>query len=481
MTIKEPLGNGGKLDKTPNHQFLKFYFFCAAVYLVQATGTMGGIAGTAITFFMKEGLGLTATTMAYIAAVTSVAWWIKPGFGLLSDFVPIGGYRRKSYIYICNTVSILLWLSLAALSYKGLMTTYWPIAIVSCVMAFCFAMTDVVADGLMVQTGKAAAEGKSKEEEKTGDFQSVQWITIRLGTMATVLLGTLLANWAMPDNGTSSFEVTQQVFNRMAVIFLVASFFPLINILATYFLTEEEKIVLNRENFRRIKEGIKKALKMKRLWILALCIFGLHFSPGWGQPFFYYMRDHCGPDGGQLAKMDMAWLSTFESAMGAIGVFAYSMRWRKKINLNTLLYISVLLGFFSSFCYLWVKDIYSLYLLAAIFGPIGGFIFLAYLNIAAKNCPDLAEGFVFAGLMSVFNIASSASSALGGWFYDKLEMGGDWYAWGWKMTSWLTDYGVSPHMVGLRPLIIISAFFTLLTLFLIPLMKLDRHGFMKQD
>lgn len=489
----------------PDKRVLRFSVFCGAIYFVQATGTTGGLAGQAIQFFLKEGLGLTATTMAYIFSVASLAWWIKPGFGLLSDFVPLWGYRRRSYIYLCNAFSIMLWISLAGMAFAGVITTFWPIAIVSFIMAFCFGMTDVVADGLMVQTGKAT--------ENTGRFQAIQWGTIRVAIMATTVLGAVLALWAMPDTGKETFQITQSILNKVGLIFLLAAFFPSINIMTTYFLTEEEKmkldsakvakarketgrallagkswvlityifkLVASQERFKDIKDGIKRAVKMKQIWVLALCLFGLHFSPGWGQPFWYYLRDHCGSDGGQMGKMTFAWLSTFESAMGVIGCIAY-WRWCKSINIRKLLYFGIILGFVTSFFYLWVRGVYSLYVLALLFGPIGAFIHLAYLDIAAKNCPNLAEGVIFASMCSIFNIATSSSSAVGGWMYGMLQPGGAWYGWGWSLTGWLTKYGVSPHMIGLRPLIIISSLFTLVTIMLIPLMNLNNKGMMQPD
>ena len=449
---------------------LRFSVFCGAIYFVQATGTTGGLAGTAIQFFMKEGLGLSATLLAYIASITSLAWWIKPGFGLLSDFVPLWGYRRKSYIYFCNTISIVLWLALAGMAFGGMLTTFWPLTILSFAMAFCFAMTDVVADGLMVQTGK--------ESNNTGKFQAIQWGTIRGAIMLTTVLGAMLATWAMPDNGKDTFEVTLAILHKLGFIFLIAAIFPSINIAATYFLTEEKKIRLTKEKFNEIKAGIKKALKMKQIWILAICMFGLNFSPGWGTPFFYYMRDFCGPEGGQMGKMTFAWLSTFESAMGILGCIAY-FKWCKKVHIKKFLYFGILLGFVTSFFYLWVQGVYSLFVFAFLFGPISAFISLAYLDVAAKNCPNLAEGFVFAGLCSILNIASASSNAVGGWLYGALEKGGSLYDLGWSLTGWLTSFGVSPNMVGLRPLIIISALFTLATIVLIRFMKLDSQGNME--
>ena len=454
----------------PDKRVLRFSIFCGAIYFTQATGATGGLAGNATHYFMKEGLGLTATTIALFVSLTTFAWWVKPCFGLISDFVPLFGYRRKSYIYLCNALSIILWLSLSGMSFAGLMTTFWPLAIVSFFMAFNFAMTDVVADGLMIETGKAT--------DNTGKFQAVQWGTNGVAVLLTSVFGAMLAIWAMPDSGKPTFEVTPLVYRKMSVIFIVASVFPLINIFATYFLTIESKIKLDRQRYSEIKAGIFLAIKTKPLWYLAFCMFCLNFSPGWGTPFFYYLRDYGGKDGGQMGKMTLAYLGTSWSAFGIIGCIIY-WRFCKTMNNRKLLYFSIIIGAVASCCCLWVSGVVSVLVVAVLFGPVTALINLVYLDILAKNCPDLAEGFIFATMCAVLNIDLSASNAVGGLMYGMLEQGGTWYTWGWSLTGWLTRFGVSENMVGLRPLIVISALFSLVTIFLIPFLKLDNKGIMR--
>ena len=73
---------------------------------------------------------------------------------------------------------------------------------------------------------------------------------------------------------------------------------------------------------------------------------------------------------------------------------------------------------------------------------------LIILDLAAKSCPKWVEGTVFAALMSTSNLAVIGSRFLGGWLYD---------------------------MIGLRPLIIVSALFTAGCFLLIPILKLNKE------
>ena len=74
-------------------------------------------------------------------------------------------------------------------------------------------------------------------------------------------------------------------------------------------------------------------------------------------------------------------------------------------------------------------------------GMASSVIFLALLNLAAKASPRFAGGTVFALLMSFYNLGQMGSSALGGFLLP---------------------------LVGLQPLIAISAAVSLLVLFLLP-------------
>jgi predicted MFS family arabinose efflux permease len=72
---------------------------------------------------------------------------------------------------------------------------------------------------------------------------------------------------------------------------------------------------------------------------------------------------------------------------------------------------------------------------------------LAFLDLAAKACPQRVEATFFALLMSVYNLGAKGSQITGGYLYD-----------------WL----------GFTPLVLISAAFTALGWLLIPYIKIER-------
>src|SRR5258708_32515760 len=49
--------------------------------------------------------GLTAGQLATFTWIITIPWFIKPVYGLLSDFVPIFGTRRRSYFLVMSGVA----------------------------------------------------------------------------------------------------------------------------------------------------------------------------------------------------------------------------------------------------------------------------------------------------------------------------------------------------------------------------------------
>jgi BT1 family len=50
--------------------------------------------------------GYSAASTAWFISLLSLAWAIKPLYGLLTDFVPLAGSRRRSYLLLTTAVGI---------------------------------------------------------------------------------------------------------------------------------------------------------------------------------------------------------------------------------------------------------------------------------------------------------------------------------------------------------------------------------------
>ncbi|MGH7279354.1 MAG: hypothetical protein ACREJG_11790, partial [Candidatus Rokuibacteriota bacterium] len=132
------------------------------VYFAQG---MWSLPTQAMTIVFKES-GLSAGEVADFRLLGTLPWLLKPAYGLLSDFVPLFGRRRKSYLLVTSALAAVAGFSVALMDEHS----YWRLAIFFALMGLGLAFTDVLTDALMVETGRPRG--------LTGAFQSVQWAAI---------------------------------------------------------------------------------------------------------------------------------------------------------------------------------------------------------------------------------------------------------------------------------------------------------------
>src|SRR6516162_9879822 len=84
----------------------RLLIFFALVYVVEGVGQIVGLISQPLNFYLKEALGWTPVQVTAFITVFNLPWVIKPLYGLISDFVPLFGYRRKSYLILANIAAI---------------------------------------------------------------------------------------------------------------------------------------------------------------------------------------------------------------------------------------------------------------------------------------------------------------------------------------------------------------------------------------
>ncbi|MFZ4678372.1 MAG: folate/biopterin family MFS transporter, partial [Nodosilinea sp.] len=85
----------------------------AAILLVYFVQGILSLARLAVSFFLKDDLGLTPAAVAAFTGIATLPWTIKPLFGLLSDGLPIFGYRRRPYLILSGLLGAGAWLAMA--------------------------------------------------------------------------------------------------------------------------------------------------------------------------------------------------------------------------------------------------------------------------------------------------------------------------------------------------------------------------------
>jgi len=390
-------------------------WFFAIVYAVEGIGqAKSGIMGQPLTYFLKQVQGWDPVTISASLAVLDLPWIIKPLWGLISDFVPLFGYRRRSYLVLANLGAV------AAFVWVALLTRTAGLVPALTVTSVAMAISSTLCGGLLVETGQ--------KHQGSADFVNQQWLWFNIAQMGAVLLGGYV------------IEVLSPVGALHAAAW-VAALAP-VAIIASVWLIQEQRAPIDLASLRRSLRALLTAFRTRNLWLVAGFLFLYYFSPGFGTPLYFQMTDRLHFSQGFIGA-----LSAISAGGWIVGGFIY--RWRKqRISRLALLRLSILGGVLSTLSYLLLVGPVSAVVISVLGGLTTMIAFVATLSLAADACPEGAEGFAYAGMLSITNLAQPVSDTLGSVLYEHVF-----------------------HQ-ELPPLIVVSAVATGLVFFLIPLMVL---------
>jgi predicted MFS family arabinose efflux permease len=355
--------------------------------------------------------GLTAGQLAAFTWITTIPWFIKPVYGLLSDFVPLFGTRRRSYFLLMSGLAAASALALSLM--PG--ASYAWLATMITLLWLGVGFTDVLTDALMVENGKRVG--------LTGAFQSVQWGAL---SAASILVGV-----------GGGYLAERRAF---AAAFAVVACFPIVSFLMALLVVREAPARPSLEGFGETWAAVRGALARRELWAVAGFTFFWAFSPSFGPAFFYYETDVLG-----FSQTFIGVLSSLGAAASIVGAWAYA-RLSRRYSLKRLIVWSIGAGVLGTLAYLVYRGPVSGIAITVVFGAIGMTAQLAFLDLAAKACPRHAEATFFALLMSVYNLGMRSGEWTGANLYD-----------------WL----------GYAPLVLISTAFTAAAWLLVPLVPID--------
>ena len=188
--------------------------------------------------------------------------------------------------------------------------------------------------------------------------------------------------------------------------------------------------------------SIVAALRSPKLYLVALFLFLYSFAPGFGTPLYYFMTDEL-----KFSQSYIGVLGSIASAGWIVGALVH--RWLlRRMSSKALLYLSIVLGTLSAASFLLLTDEVTAAIVNFANGAAMMIATIASLTLAADYCPRRSEGFAFAGLMSIMNLADVFSNNIGAFLYE--------------------------HVFDSRlgPLIIVSAATTALAAVLVPLLRL---------
>lgn len=413
--MNEPLA--ATLADTPESKphIGRLLFFFGLVYVVEGLGQVVGLISQPLTYYLKEVHDWTPVQVTAFLTVFNLPWVIKPVYGIVSDFVPLFGYRRKSYLILANLAAF------AGYFWVTKLVAPTDIAFALMLTAYAMAISSTLCGAVLVENGQRLSE--------SGTFVNQQWLWYNIAAMSAAIVGGQLVQRLPPAAAL-----------HVAAAIVACAPFAVIG--GAVFLIREKRTRVDLKGMKDTFHGLKSAFHRRHLWIVAGFIFLYYFSPGMSTALYYHMTDDL-----KFSQAYIGLLGSIGSAGWVVGALVYRKLFGA-LTLKKLLNLSIAAGAVSTLAFLlfWNEPA------AAVISFCGGFAAMlatvATLTLAADYCPQRAEGFSFAILMSIINLATTVSDNVGSFLY------------------------THAFNRSLPPLIVISAAFTAFAFVLVPLLRL---------
>jgi MFS family permease len=159
-------------------------------------------------------------------------------------------------------------------------------------------------------------------------------------------------------------------------------------------------------------------------------------------PLYYTMTDSL-----KFSQSYIGILGSIASAGWIVGALLYR-RLFEAMSTKRLLQLSIALGTATTAAYLLLANGTSAAILSFCSGFSAMLATVATVTLAADYCPQRSEGFSFAVMMSLINLATASADIVGSFFFERL------------------------FQHKLAPLILVSAAFTAFAFILVPLLRL---------
>jgi MFS family permease len=392
-------------------------WFFAIVYAVEGTcQAKSGIMWQPLSHWFKQTLNWDPVMISASLAVLDVPWIIKPLWGAISDFVPLFGYRRRPYLVIASVVAFLAFAWVATIDTAATMVPALTVTAVA------MAVASTLCGALLVETGQ--------KTDNSANFVNQQWLWFNIAQMISVLVAGYLIEIFTP---TGALHVAASI----------AAVAPLA-IIAGLWLVHEPRAGIDIEALRDRLGALLSVFRNRNLGFVAGFLFLYYFSPHFGTPLYFQMTDNLGYSQGFIGV-----LSSISAAGWIAGGLLY--RWRlDRLSRPALLRLSIAGGVVTSLIYLLMSSPASAVVIWFLSGIASMIAMVATMSLAAESCPEGAEGFAFAGMMSIVNLSTPLADMLGSALYEHV------------------------FERQLAPLIIVSAAATALVYFLIPVMLIRK-------
>ncbi|KAJ4957957.1 hypothetical protein NE237_025068 [Protea cynaroides] len=361
-------------------------------------GLGGGLSRVGTEYYWKDVQKVQPSEAQVYTGIISIPWIVKPLYGLLTDVLPVAGYRRRPYFIFAGVLGIISMLLLSLLKKLHVVFALLSLSVGSASVA----IADVTIDACV-------AQNSISHHSLAPDMQSLCGLSSSIGALIGFSVSGFLVHLIGPK-GVFGFLIIPA-----ALVFLVG-------------MVLEEPHVPNfsyRLVFQKLLDATKamwKTLKCPEVWrpcaymYLSLAV-SLNIQEGM---FYWYTDKNAGPS---FSQENVGFIFSIGSVGSLFGVLLYQ-NILKDYSFRSLLFWTQLIYGLSGMLDLMLvlrlnlkfglPDYFFVVIDEGVSRMTGRLKWMPLLVFSSKLCPSGIEGTFFALLMSIDNMGVLTSSWGGG-------------------------------------------------------------------
>ncbi|KAF8703603.1 hypothetical protein HU200_032422 [Digitaria exilis] len=396
---------GGWLGRLSRELHWSFLLAIVSVYGA-CQGVGDALNGVASGYYWKDVQRVQPSAAQFYQGITGAPWVIKPLWGLLTDVVPVAGYRRRPYLVLAGAIGVTSMLMLSLHRELGIIAAVLALTAQSTGAA----IADVTVDALIAQKSIT-------HPPLASDMQSMCGFSSSVGALIGFSISGLLVH-SMGSQGVLSLLAIPSALVFSAGILLKES--P-----ATDF-----DYTQVHQKFYKTVQSMGTILKCPEVWRPCLYMY-LSFNLSLdiqGGMFYWYTDPVAGP---AFSEGFIGLIYSIGSVGSILGVLLYQGA-LKDYPLRSMFLWSQVLASLAGMLDLvlvarlnlkmGIPDYFFAVIDNSVSQMVGQLIWLPLLVLSSKLCPSGIEGTFYALLMSIQNAGGMMSAWWGGIMLDMLNV-----------------------------------------------------------
>ena len=279
--------DGQKYKKKTNKQSLYLIGFYLGVI---------NIADLALKYYLKAQKNISNKTFTIIKIIIKIAYLIKPLYGLMIDFVPIFGYKKKKfYLIICFLINFISWCVIILNYYNFILSIIFHF-LINITISF----ISVISSAIKFEISRNQDKQNGVSEETKSIIDQYKIIETYGNLIFSLFKGFLIQNYSI------------------YIIFYISGFLSIFILISGIILKEDKDNTKKKTQISRVHSRIDYTLiiekkdsqtfnkfdKFKNIIFLLALIFILELTPTCDLPLFNYETNKLGLTPGDLGLID---------------------------------------------------------------------------------------------------------------------------------------------------------------------------------